>query len=138
VTSSCCGCEGHCSLVLLLLAVHQLTQRVRAGLDVLFHVCTKQPVWFKTNLILSQLHVFVDWAAPMRCHLANATGVVILVSLTWTTLLLQRRLFNSMIAKMGIDAHGSEEVRSSHFCQAANSRRPWKSRHHLTPQAAQT
>ena len=61
-----------------------------AGLDTLFHVCTKQPAWFK-NTIASNLHSFVDWAAPLRCHLANATAVVMLISLTWTLMILKRR-----------------------------------------------
>lgn len=61
-----------------------------AGLDTLFHVCTKQPAWFK-NSVSSSLHKFVDWAAPLQCHLANATGVVMLISLTWTLMILKRR-----------------------------------------------
>eukprot|EP00892_Ulva_mutabilis_P007257 jgi/Ulvmu1/4903/UM020_0189.1 len=94
-------------------------QRLVTGLETVCHVCHSHPVRFKAAAqITDTLRHLVEFLLPLKCHLANAIGLVLIISLTWTLQLLKRRWFNSFLAKLDVSGIGSEEADA-----AANIRR---------------
>jgi hypothetical protein len=53
-------------------------------------------------------HQIYDVSQPLQGHLANAIGVLVIVSLTWTILLLKKRWFDSWIVRSGVETDGHE------------------------------
>jgi hypothetical protein len=81
-----------------------------AGADDIVHLCDR----YKKRVspwAHALAHQIFDISHPLQGYLANAIGVLIVASITWTLLLLKKRWFNSWIARSGVDAEG-HEVRS--------------------------
>jgi hypothetical protein len=81
-----------------------------AGLDTLVQTCDKHkkqigPVAHR------MMHKALDATEPLQSILADAIGIVVVASLTWTLLLLKKRWFNSFLNKLSVDGASSDEVR---------------------------
>jgi small-conductance mechanosensitive channel len=58
--------------------------------------------------VMKIVHSVKDWTAPLQSVLADCIGILVVSSLTWTLLLLKRRWFNTLLARLSVDGTSQE------------------------------
>jgi small-conductance mechanosensitive channel len=82
-------------------------QRAATGYTEFVLLCDKHKKALGPGL-MKLVHSVKDWTAPLQSILADCIGILVVASLTWTLLLLKRRWFNSLLARLSVDGTSQE------------------------------
>lgn len=82
----------------------------------MLHACEKY-MHQVTPSVHHMMHHVMAAVAPLQSMLADAIGIVVIASMTWTLLLLKRRWFNTFLTRLTVNATETEDVcPASAFC----------------------